>query len=211
MNNTARLPVITGSVPAWAAPRRVAARAGAIAAAIGAAAITGCSASPAPAPGPTATPTITVTVPASPAAATAAPGMAATPATAPAPATATPGSPVPVLGRPAGAFAPGGGFGQTEPAKIFNGGDPTGLVTQIAWKSWGGPQAIGSGTSEYVGPGQSVATGTPQPVTVVAFHLGNCHGTLMYRAVEWYFPQHGQAFDPSHYQNICAGTYVPSQ
>jgi hypothetical protein len=32
---------------------------------------------------------------------------------------------------------------------------------------------------------------------------------LMYQAIEWYFPQHGQAFDASHYQNICSGSYVP--
>ncbi len=73
----------------------------------------------------------------------------------------------------------------------------------------GGPQATGSGTSEYVGPGQSVATGTAQPVTVVAFKLGNCHGIRMYKAVEWYFPQHGQAFDAGRYENVCAGRYVP--
>jgi hypothetical protein len=32
----------------------------------------------------------------------------------------------------------------------------------------------------------------------------------MYQAVEWYFPQHDQAFDPDRYENICTGTYVPS-
>jgi len=65
--------------------------------------------------------------------------------------------------------------------------------------------------SDYVGPGQSVATGTQQPVTVVAFDLGICHGTLMYRAVEWYFPGQSQAFSPSQYENICAGHYVPNR
>ncbi|HEV3068536.1 MAG TPA: hypothetical protein VGY50_11850 [Streptosporangiaceae bacterium] len=119
------------------------------------------------------------------------------------------GAPVPVLGRPAGVFAQGTGFGQARPARIFNGGDPTGLVTKVAWKSWGAPRAVASGISEYVGAGQSVATGTPQPVTVVAFKLGTCHGTRMYKAVEWYFPQHGQAFNPGRYENICAGRYVP--
>jgi hypothetical protein len=41
------------------------------------------------------------------------------------------GVPVPVLGRPAGVFAQGTGFGQARPARIFNGGDPTGLVTKL--------------------------------------------------------------------------------
>ena len=42
---------------------------------------------------------------------------------------------------------------------------------------------------------------------VVAFHLGRCHGTLMYKAVEWFFPQHGQTFSPVSYENVCAGTF----
>jgi hypothetical protein len=116
----------------------------------------------------------------------------------------------PVLGQLTGVFAHGQGFGQVKPVKIFNGGDPTGLVTKIVWKSWGGPKATGTGVSEYVGPGQSVATGTSAPVRVVAFHLGTCGGKRMYRAVEWYFPQHGQTFDPAHYENICTGSYIPA-
>jgi len=116
----------------------------------------------------------------------------------------------PTLGRPAGVFAHGAGFGEVRPARIFNGGDPTGLVTQIVWTSWGGPRAVGTGTSDYVRPSQSVATGSQQRAIVVAFSLGSCHGKRMYRAVEWYFPQHGQSFSASHYQDICHGSYVPA-
>jgi hypothetical protein len=119
-------------------------------------------------------------------------------------------SAVPTLGRPAGVFAHGTGFGEVRPVKIFNGGDPTGLVARIAWKSWGGSRAVGTGISDYVGPNQSVATGSQQQATVVAFNLGTCHGKVMYQAVEWYFPQHGQSFSASHYQDICHGTYVPA-
>jgi hypothetical protein len=122
--------------------------------------------------------------------------------------TATP-QVVPALGRLAGVFAHGVGFGQVRPSRIFNGGDPTGLVTHITWTSWGGPRATGTGRAVYVGPSQTVATGTVQTVTVVAFDLGSCHGKRMYQAVEWYFPQHGQAFDPSRYEDICTGTYSP--
>ena len=117
----------------------------------------------------------------------------------------------PTLGQPAGIFVHGSvGFGEVKPSEIFNGGDPTGLVTQIVWSSWGGAQAVGIGKSDYVGPNQEVASGTEEAATVVAFDLGNCDGKLMYKAVEWYFPQHGQSFDPHHYENICTGTYVPS-
>jgi len=122
-----------------------------------------------------------------------------------------PAAAVPTLGRPAGVFAHGEGFGRVRPPRIFNGGDPTGLVSHVTWKSWGGATATGTGRSDYVGPSQSVATGTEEPVTVVAFRRGTCHGKLMYQAVEWYFPQHGQRFNPHRYENICTGGYVPGQ
>jgi hypothetical protein len=125
------------------------------------------------------------------------------------PASASPATAVPTLGQPVGVFARGQGFGQVKPSKIFNGGDPTGLVTHVVWKSWGDAQAVATGMSEYVGPNQSNASGTVEAATVVAFNLGTCDGKLMYRAIEWYFPQHKQAFDPSHYQDICTGTYMP--
>jgi hypothetical protein len=117
----------------------------------------------------------------------------------------------PTLGQPAGIFLSGSvGFGEVKPSEIFNGGDPTGLVTHIVWSSWGGAQAVGIGKSDYVGPNQTVASGTEQAATIIAFGLGNCDGKLMYKSLEWYFPEHGQSFDPSHYENICTGTYVPS-
>jgi hypothetical protein len=116
-------------------------------------------------------------------------------------------APQPVLGRTAGDFSHGTGFGTVKPARIFNGGDPTGLVTKIKWSGWGGPRATGTGQAEYVGPNQSVAAGRAAQATVVAFRLGRCHGTLMYQAVEWFFPQHGQHFSPSDYENICTGTF----
>lgn len=115
---------------------------------------------------------------------------------------------MPVLGQPAGVFAHGAGFGLVRPARIFNGGDPTGLVTGIAWGSWGGASATGTGTSEYVASGQPVAAGREEAATVVAFDLGTCDGKLMYQAVEWYFPQHGQSFRPGQYENVCTGSYV---
>ncbi|MGH3197875.1 MAG: hypothetical protein ACRDNT_18610 [Streptosporangiaceae bacterium] len=116
---------------------------------------------------------------------------------------------VAVLGQPAGTFASNSqGFGQVRPVTVYNGGDPTGLVMHITWSSWGGNTATGTGSSDWVGPNQSVATGTQETVTIVAFDLGTCDGKLMYQAVEWYFPQHGGTFDPSQYEDICTGSYV---
>jgi hypothetical protein len=86
------------------------------------------------------------------------------------------------------------GYGQARPRTINNGGDPTGIVTNIVWSSWGGSRALGTGTSDYAGPNQTVAQGTEESATVVAFNLGTCNGKLMYQGVEWYFPQHGQKF-----------------
>ena len=172
---------------------------------IGAAALSGCSSAPAAAAGATVSPATTSSPTTAGSTQTAAP-----PSTTPSQsATALPAPPA-TLSQLAGVFARGSGFGQAEPVKIFNGGDPTGLVTHIVWQSWGSARAVGTGTSEYVGPSQSVATGTAEPVTIVAFRLGTCDGKRMYRAVEWYFPQHGQSFDPGRYEDICTGSYVPN-
>jgi len=108
-----------------------------------------------------------------------------------------------------GAFFDGKGFGLVKPSTVFNGGDPTGLVTDVVWKTWGGATAVGSGVSDWVGPNHTVAGGTEEPVTIVAFRLGVCDGKTMYQAVEWFYPQHGMTFDPNQYEDICKGTYVP--
>jgi hypothetical protein len=112
----------------------------------------------------------------------------------------------PVLGNVWGPYQKG--YGQVAPPLVFNGGDPTGAVEGITWSSWGGSTATGIGTSDYVPPGGSVAGGTQDPVTIVAFDLGICGGKLMYQAIEWYFPEHGETFNPNVYINICTGTYV---
>jgi hypothetical protein len=195
-----------------AAVTRAAQAALAAVAAAAAAVVTGCSASPSqpdlgvsasnPATSPAA---VAASTPAATASTVATPTTPVTPQP-----SATPTTPAPTLGQLAGVFAQGQGFGQVEPSTIFNGGDPTGLVKNITWQSWGARRAIGQGLAEYVGPNQSVATGKQKPATVVAFHLGMCDGKLMYQAVEWYFPEKGQSFNPTQYENVCTGTYVPS-
>jgi hypothetical protein len=195
----------TGTGRKGAAARSTATRAGAILGLICLAAATGCSSSTPPAA--STTPAASAT-----ASATAAsqPTVSASTATVPASASpsATAAGAVPTLGQLAGVFVRGQGFGQVKPSRIFNGGDPTGLVTHVVWASWGGARAVATGTSEYVGPNQTDAEGTEEPATVMAFDLGTCDGKLMYQAIEWYFPQHGQAFNPNMYENICTGSYV---
>jgi hypothetical protein len=105
------------------------------------------------------------------------------------------------------------GYGHVRPSTIFNGGDPTGLVTHIRWSQWGGRRAIGQGTGDFVWPGQSVGGGSIQtPATIVAYDRGSCKGHLAYRKIEWYFPSYGQSFEPGAFQGICGqgdARYIP--
>jgi WD40 repeat protein len=98
------------------------------------------------------------------------------------------------------------GYGQREPSKIFNGGDPSGMVAGVHWQDWGAAKAIGEGKALYVTTG--VAGAPVESTRVVAFDLGKCGSSISYRAIEWYFPQHGQTFDPRNYINICTGQYI---
>jgi hypothetical protein len=108
----------------------------------------------------------------------------------------------------------GGGFGSARPSLVSNGGDPTGVVGSISWESWGGPRATGVGISDYVAPNSTVAGGTQERATIVAFSLGECDGVSAYTAVEWYFPEHGQTFESDEYENACdyfdTPKFVPS-
>ncbi|MBF6558234.1 MAG: hypothetical protein IVW52_19200 [Acidimicrobiales bacterium] len=111
------------------------------------------------------------------------------------------------LGSPAGqSFGAVGtpiGYGKVEPANFSWGGDPTSLLSNIAWSLWGGPVAQGQGISDYVADGQDVAGGSQETATVVAMDPGLCQGKPAYQKVEWYFPQHGQSFDASQLVDIC--------
>ena len=109
----------------------------------------------------------------------------------------------------AGPWAPSQkGYGHVKPRTIFNGGDPSGLVKKIHWKSWGAHRAIGTGTGLWIGPHQIVAQGRfEKGARIVLFQLGHCHGQPAYDAIEWYFPRHGQKFKAGTYINACTGTY----
>ena len=112
----------------------------------------------------------------------------------------------PTLGL-ASAFGPSAaGFGQVRPLEISLGGDPTGTVTGISWQSWGGAQATGTGTGTYVGPGQTVAQGSPEAADVVASGLGTCGDAPAYRQVTWYFPTEGQTLSTTTVSTVDACT-----
>ena len=117
----------------------------------------------------------------------------------PAPSASLPTPPVPVLGINPDPYQEG--YGRVMPPKIFNGGDPTGLVENVHWSNWGAPQATATGTALWAP--EVVADGTMEPVQVVASDLGSCHGVRAYRSLTWFFPQHGQKFDPKNLSNIC--------
>ncbi len=114
------------------------------------------------------------------------------------------GGAVPTLGRK---WAPAqAGYGEVKPAKIDNGGDPTGRVWRLRWSHWGERRAVASGVGYFAWPGLGVADGTiAARAVVLAYDLGSCRGRLAYRKIEWFYPKYGGIFIPENYTNICAG------
>lgn len=100
------------------------------------------------------------------------------------------------------------GYGQVEPATVTNGGDPTGIVRHIRWRGWGSARATGTGTGWRAPRDRGISNSRPTPARVVAWDLGNCRGRLAYRRITWYFPSHGERFDPRSYIDICTGEYL---
>jgi hypothetical protein len=121
--------------------------------------------------------------------------------------TGGPGGRSPTLGVASVWGASAVGFGQSKPAEISLGGDPTGMLTGITWQSWGGSTATGTGTSTYVAPGQTAAQGVQETATVVASGLGTCGGGAAYAEVKWYFPEQGETLSTGANSTIdaCSG------
>ena len=78
-----------------------------------------------------------------------------------------------VLGSSAFAKPYGEGWGSSQPARIYNGGDPSGRVTEIHWTSWGGSTAIGYGLNSIFKPKGGYYS-TPVIVELRAQRLGRC-------------------------------------
>src|SRR5271169_1536490 len=87
-----------------------------------------------------------------------------------------------VLGSFAYAGSIGVGWGTEHPSEIFNGGDPSGLVSRIHWKSWGGSTADGQGSTSIFKSGGGYYN-TQVPAQLHTYDLGRCtaHGRLAYR------------------------------
>lgn len=83
-----------------------------------------------------------------------------------------------VLGSEAFAFK-GEGWGTEKPAKIFNGGDPSGLVTQIHWKHWGEAVAVGRGRNPIFRPKGGYYP-REVPIKLRASAIGTCGGKSAY-------------------------------
>jgi hypothetical protein len=85
----------------------------------------------------------------------------------------------------------GTGFGSARPAKIFNGGDPSGLVTHIRWTGWGRSVATGRGLNAIFKPNGGYYA---HLVTIVlrASNLGRCTpgGPRAYRRLAVRVPSH---------------------
>lgn len=86
-----------------------------------------------------------------------------------------------------------------------NGGDPTGVVASIVWQNWGGPEATGTGMSDFVpATTPDVADGKYESVTIVTYSLGTCDGLHpAYTRVDRYFPEEGESFVRSQGENAC--------
>jgi hypothetical protein len=96
---------------------------------------------------------------------------------------------VPVLGSKSFAASFGAGFGRPEPEVIFNGGDPSGEVTDIHWTSWGGLIAIGYGRNPIFKPGGGYYR-KPARIELRATKLGTCGTRAAYTRLEARFPKH---------------------
>ena len=96
---------------------------------------------------------------------------------------------VPVLGSKTFARPFGAGFGRAEPEVIFNGGDPSGEVSEITWRTWGGLIAIGYGRNSIFKPGGGYYR-KPARVELRATKLGTCAGKSAYTRLEIRAPRH---------------------
>lgn len=105
----------------------------------------------------------------------------------------------------------GSGWGSPEPVEIFNGGDPSGLVTEIHWRGWGTPTATGYGLNSIFKPQGGYY---PQPVRIElrATGLGHCglepaYTRLLARAPSRPGGPPGPWFSWSGAATICSSQY----
>jgi hypothetical protein len=122
---------------------------------------------------------------------------------------------VTVLGKK-GLFKPGGsGWGTAHPKRIFNGGDPSGLVVTIKWTGWGKKTATGHGLGYAFKPSGGYYA-KPVKTILKASHLGHC-GSSGPRAYTTLWVKQQKKPGSSHYtkwfrwaglKNICSRDYT---
>ncbi len=109
-------------------------------------------------------------------------------------------------------FEPNGaGWGKVDPSRIFNGGDPSGLVTHIHWTGWGDSVTTGRGLSSIFKPHGGFYPGLVT-IELHASDLGHCTagGPLAYRRLSVRVPSRpGSRLGPwmlwSGASTICSG------
>lgn len=97
-------------------------------------------------------------------------------------------APAPVLGAAGFAGPYGEGWGTVRPGTIFNGGDPSGSVSDIHWDSWGGPTAIGWGRNPIFKPGGGYYA-HPVAIKLKAGALGHCGSRRAYTRLSFRAPK----------------------
>jgi hypothetical protein len=84
------------------------------------------------------------------------------------------------------------GWGTPHPSAVFNGGDPTGRITNVTWQSWGSPEAVGHGTGYYLSPTAAALTGELEPATIVAWGPRDLSGEARLSAGHLVLPDQGR-------------------
>ena len=109
-------------------------------------------------------------------------------------------APSPTLGSHLGGATKG--FGQVKPKTVSLGGDPTGIVTKLSWKSWGSPSAVGTGKGYYTPPGKPTADSVSVKVTLKASSLGSCKGHEAYKRIGFTYHYRGKSHAGASY-GVC--------
>jgi hypothetical protein len=81
----------------------------------------------------------------------------------------------------------GYGFGTEKPKRFFNGGDPSGLVSNIHWRNWGAPTAIGHGLTSIFKP-QGGYYRKLVRIKLQARGIGTCDGKQAYQQLRFRVP-----------------------
>ncbi len=84
-----------------------------------------------------------------------------------------------VLGGRAFGAPTGEGWGTAHPRTIFNGGDPSGLITDVYWSSWGSTTARGTGRNPIFKPHGGYYRHAVR-IELEAKRLGQCEGRRAY-------------------------------